>query len=252
MQHQQVLGIDIGGSGIKGAIVDVTTGELLSERTRLVTPQPAVPRAVAETVKELVQQIGWEGKPIGCGFPAIIQRGVAKSAANIDDAWIDTNAAQLLSNATNCPVAILNDADAAGYAEMRFGVGMDEDGLVMLITIGTGLGSAVFMDGQLVPNTEFGHLKYKGDIAENYASNRIRKEHDLSWKEWANRFNGYLHHLERVFTPDLFILGGGISKKYHKFADFLDPEARVIPAKLLNNAGIVGAAMYAHEKLLIA
>ncbi|MFK7933010.1 MAG: polyphosphate--glucose phosphotransferase [Saprospiraceae bacterium] len=250
MQANQVLGIDIGGSGIKGAVVDLNTGELVTERMRLLTPQPAVPKAVAETVKELVKKIGWEGKPIGCGFPAIIQHGVAKSAANIDDAWIGTNAAQLLTKATGCPVAVLNDADAAGFAEMRFGVGMDEDGVAMLITIGTGLGSALFMDGQLVPNTEFGHLKFKGDIAENYASNRIRKEHDLSWQEWGNRFNVYLKHLERLFTPDLIILGGGVSKKHEKFSKYIDAEARVIPAKLLNNAGIVGAAMYAHEKLI--
>lgn len=248
MQENHVLGIDIGGSGIKGAVVNIKTGELITERTRIVTPQPAVPQAVADTVAELVQQIGWEGGPIGCGFPAIIKKGVAKSAANIDDAWIGTNAEKLFSKITGCPVAVLNDADAAGYAEMRFGVGMEEEGLVMLITIGTGLGSALFMDGHLVPNTEFGHLKFKGDIAEKYAANSARKLHELSWKEWGNRFNSYLKHLERLFTPDLFILGGGSSKKYEKFANCINTDARVIPAKLLNNAGIVGAAMYAHER----
>lgn len=248
MQENYVLGVDIGGSGIKGAIVDVKTGKLVTERLRLLTPQPAVPHAVADTVATLVEQIGWEGNSIGCGFPAIIKKGIAKSAANIDDAWIDTNTETLITQATGCSIAVLNDADAAGYAEMRFGVGMEEDGLVMLITIGTGLGSALFMNGHLVPNTEFGHLKFKGDIAEKYASNNARKLHELTWVEWGNRFNAYLKHLERIFTPDLFILGGGASKKYEKFSNCINTNARVMPAKLLNNAGIVGAAMYAYER----
>ena len=246
--QDHVLGIDIGGSGIKGAIVNIKTGKLVTERTRLLTPKPAVPQAVAETVRELVQLIGWSEGPIGCGFPAIVKKGTAKSAANIDDAWIGTNAEKLFKKATGCPVAVLNDADAAGYAEMRFGVGMEEEGVVILITIGTGLGSAVFLDGELVPNTELGHIKFKGDIAERYASNRARKIHELSWTEWGNRFNSYLKHLERVFTPDLIILGGGSSKKYDLYVDCIKTNARVIPAKLLNNAGIVGAAMYAHER----
>ncbi|MEL7021277.1 MAG: ROK family protein [Bacteroidota bacterium] len=248
MQQQQILGIDIGGSGIKGAIVEVATGQLLTERIRLETPQPATPTAVAATVSKLTDQLEWYNKPIGCGFPAIIQRGYARSAANVDDSWLETGVHQLLTHATACPVSVLNDADAAGYAEMKFGVGKNEMGTVLLITIGTGLGSALFVDGQLVPNTELGHLKLSGDIAENYASNRVRKIEELSWKEWGSRFNIYLQHLERLFTPDLFILGGGSSKKYEKFAKYLTTSARIAPAELLNNAGIVGAALYAYEQ----
>lgn len=247
MQDNTVLGVDIGGSGIKGAIVDIYTGELKSERLRLETPQPASPSAVAKVFAELIDKFDWKNQPIGCGFPAIMKNGVAYTAANVDDAWIGTNAEKIFSEATQCPVTVINDADAAGIAEMRFGVGMDEQGVVFLLTIGSGIGSAMFIDGQLVPNTELGHLFFKGQIAELYTSNKTRKESKLSWSEWGQRFNAYLKHLERLFTPDLFILGGGGSKKYEKYVGTLNNKSRVIPAQLLNNAGIVGAAMHAYE-----
>ncbi len=248
MQEGVTLGIDIGGTGIKGALVDCEKGTLITERYRLETPQPANPESVAYTVNELVQHFNWKGQ-IGCGFPAIVKHGVANSAANIDDAWIGINAESLLSKITSCPVVVLNDADAAGMAELKHGVGRSREGVVMMITIGSGLGSAMFVNGNLVPNTELGHLYLKGQeqVAEKYCSNNARKKEGLGWSEWAARFSQYLCHLERLYTPDLFILGGGGSKKFEKFSDYLDVSTKVLPAKLLNNAGIIGAAMYAHE-----
>ena len=238
----KVLGIDIGGSGIKGAPVDIRSGKMLAERYRIPTPKPAKPRAVAKTVKELVQHFDWSG-PIGVGFPAVIQHGVARTAANIDKAWIGTNAISLLEDTTDCPVKVVNDADAAGLAEVTFGGGKGKSGLIILLTIGTGIGSALVKDGDLIPNTEFGHLKFKGGIAEHYAADSARKKFDLSWKEWAKRFDEYLNHVYKLFYPDLFILGGGASKKFDKFEEQLTVPTKVVPAKLLNQAGIVGAAL---------
>ena len=251
MDQNKVLGIDVGGSGIKGAIVDVKTGELLSERFRLETPQPSFPKVVAETVKKLVDHFEWTG-PIGCGFPSIIKKGTALTAANIHKEWIGTNVEKLFAKATKCEVHVLNDADAAGMAEMSIGDAKMKKGTVILITIGTGLGSAVFLDGKLVPNSEFGHFYLKGHdtIAEKHASNAARKRNKLSWDEWGVRFNEYLNHLELLLSPDLFILGGGACKKMEKFEHQLKIDAKVIPAKLQNNAGIVGAAAYAYEKSL--
>ncbi len=186
----QALGIDIGGSGIKGAIVDVDTGELQSERLRITTPTPSTPEAVAAAVAELVKQLDWHG-PIGCGFPAIIRAGVAKSAANIDPSWIDIDVAQILQETTGCPCLVINDADAAGLAEMRFGSGKGRTGAVIIITIGTGLGSAFFIDGKLYPNTELGHLRLKNGPAERYASAAVRKNEDLTWKIWSKRLNKF-------------------------------------------------------------
>jgi len=244
----QILGIDIGGTGIKGAIVETTTGELVSERIRLLTPKPATPQAVATTLNELVKQFDWHG-PIGCGFPATVQHGIARTASNIDKSWINTDAAKLFSKTSNCPCFVVNDADAAGVAEMKFGAGKDNNDVVVLITIGTGLGSAVFTGGQLLPNTELGHLQLEGMVAEHYASATAREVNELSWKRWGKRFNQYLQRLEFLLSPDLIILGGGASKKFDKFKEKLETRAPVIPAQSLNQAGIVGAALYAESSL---
>lgn len=244
----KVLGIDVGGSGIKGAIVDIKKGELITERHRIPTPQPATPKAVSRTVRKLTEHFEWKG-PIGSGFPAAIQNGVSKTASNIDKSWIGVNVEKLFADATNCPVKVVNDADAAGLAEVTFGGGKDQDGLIVLLTLGTGIGSALIIDGKLVPNTEFGHLKFKGGIAEHYAADSVRKRKDLSWKEWGKRLNEYLHHVNRICYPDLIILGGGASKKFEKFEDEIDAPVKIRPAELLNQAGIVGAAL-AGKKLL--
>jgi polyphosphate glucokinase len=241
----QALGIDIGGSGIKGAIVDLEKGEFVGERHRIETPQPSVPSAVAGVVKQLVQQFDWKG-PIGCTFPAIVRNGVTRTAANVDKSWIGTNAQALFEEATGHPVRILNDADAAGIAEMTLGAGRDRSqGLVMVLTFGTGIGSAIFFDGKLLPNSEFGHvpMPMKGIIAEHYCSERVRKGEDLKWDEWAKRTNNYLALLELLLSPDLFIIAGGISKKSEKWLALLKTSAAIMPAQLLNDAGIIGAAM---------
>lgn len=241
----EILGIDIGGSGIKGAVVDVTTGELLTERFRLPTPQPSRPEDVAAVVGEIARHFEWTG-PIGCTFPAVIRNGVAYTAANVDKAWIGTDARRLFSQATGCPVTVINDADAAGIAEMVFGAGKDRPGVVIMLTIGTGIGSALFVDGHLAPNTELGHIEIDGVDAEEIASDRVRKEKDLSWKKWAKRLNKYLQRVEFLLSPDLLILGGGVSKKFEKFAPYLETQAPVVPAEMRNNAGIIGAALAAH------
>ncbi len=236
-----ILGIDIGGSGIKGALVDVKKGELVTERHRIPTPQPAVPEAVADVVAQIVTHFQWQG-PIGCTFPAIIKDGCMYSAANVHDSWIGTNGQALFEEKTGCSVKVLNDADAAGFAEMIFGAGQDQSGVVIILTLGTGIGSAVFIDGVLVPNTELGHLELDGYDAETRAAESVRKAEDLGWKKWGKRVNAYLHHVEFLFSPNLFIIGGGVSKKYEKFFPHLDVQAPVVPATLLNEAGIIGAA----------
>ena len=236
-----ILGIDIGGSGIKGAPVDLDRGTLAAERLRIPTPQPATPDAVAETVLELTRHFSWTGA-IGCGLPAAVQNGIARTAANIDPGWIGIDAGKLLSEKTGCHVSVINDADAAGIAEMRFGAGRGRNGTVLMVTVGTGLGSALFRDGHLVPNTELGHILINGRIAEKYASAATRKELGLTYQKWAKRFNLYLHRLEALFWPDLFIIGGGISKKHEKFFPYLSLGTELLPAELRNEAGIVGAA----------
>jgi polyphosphate glucokinase len=242
------LGIDIGGSGIKGAPVDLDSGELLQQRLRIPTPQPATPQAVATTVAEIARHFNWAG-PIGCGLPAAVRNGIACTAANIDATWLGTDSRDLLAKATGCPVTVLNDADAAGLAEMRFGAGYGQAGTVLLVTVGTGLGTALFRDGQLIPNTELGHLLLNGEVAEEYASAAVRDRLALSYKKWAKRFDLYLKHLERLFWPDLFIIGGGISKKHDKFFPHLTIETEIFPARLRNEAGIVGAALAAERTL---
>lgn len=239
-----ILGIDIGGSGIKGAVVNTSSGELISERHRIETPQPVTPQAVAQTVRQLVAQFEWKGS-IGFGFPAAIQHGVARTAANIDKLWIGTDVRYLFHEATGCPVKVINDADAAGLAESAFGAGQGRKGLILVLTIGTGIGSALINHGVLIPNTELGHLRFMGGIAEHYASDAVRRQEDLSWDQWGDRLNEFLHHVASLFYPDLILLGGGVSKKFHKYQHQLDLTVPVVPASLLNQAGIVGAALAA-------
>ena len=239
-----ILGIDIGGSGIKGAPVDLNQGVLAAERLRIATPQPATPDAVADTVGRIIRHFNWTG-PVGCGLPSVVQNGVARTAANIDSSWIGTDVRTLLSQRTGCPITVINDADAAGIAEMRFGAGRGRNGTILMVTVGTGLGTALFRDGTLVPNTELGHLLLNGKVAEKYASAAAREDLGLSYKTWAKRLDLYLHQLQSLFWPDLFILGGGISKKHEKFFPFLTIETEFLPAVLRNQAGIVGAALAA-------
>lgn len=232
---------------MKGAIVDVRSGELTSERIKLSTPQPATPEAMIEPFLDLIKMQDWEGL-VGCGFPAILKNGVAYSASNIDKQWIGQNVEEWFAGPSKCRVKAINDADAAGIAEYYFGAGKDSTGAILLITIGSGLGTALIYNGQIVPNTEFGHVFLEGhrEVAEKYASNNARKAADLSWEEWGKRFNEYLHHLERLLSPDQIILGGGISKKFELYKQFLNPQTEVVPASLLNNAGIAGAAWHAY------
>jgi polyphosphate glucokinase len=239
-----VFGLDVGGSGIKGAPVDTTTGKLLTERFRIPTPQPATPDAVIATAAEVVAHFAWRG-PIGCGFPAVVKAGVVQTAANIDPSWIGRNLASDLSAALGQPVGAINDADAAGMAEMRWGAGRGVDGVVLMVTLGTGIGTALFVKGQLVPNTELGHIEIKGKEAEKRAADRVREQKALSWKEYAERVDEYLDTMERLLWPDLIIIGGGVSKDADKFFPRLTARATVVPAQMLNNAGIAGGALAA-------
>jgi len=238
-----VLGIDIGGTGIKGAPVDTRSGQLLADRHRILTPRPATPEAVTGVVAELAKFFEWTG-PSGATFPAIVKQGVAYSAANVDKGWIGTDAAKVFSDAIGGDVTVVNDADAAGLAEVAFGAGKGRDGVVIMVTLGTGIGSALFIDGVLVPNTELGHLKMGKKDAERRAAESVREEQDLSWKQWSGRVEEYLIMVEALFSPDLFIIGGGISKKSDKFLPHLESvQTEIVPAQLLNEAGIVGAAL---------
>ena len=241
----QALGIDIGGSGIKAAPVDVDTGKLIAERQKIATPRPAVPDAIADVVKQLTTSFKWSG-PIGITFPGVVIDGVIRTAANLDPAWIGTDASSLFGKATGHSVRVLNDADAAGIAEMTFGAGVGEKGTVLMLTFGTGIGSALFTGGLLVPNTEFGHVEIHGQDAETRASEHAKDLHDLSWGKWAGRVDEYLKHMEATLSPQLIIVGGGISRQSAKWVPLLTGiSARIVPADMLNNAGIVGAAMAA-------
>ncbi len=241
----QVLGIDIGGSGIKGAPVEVHKGKLLAKRVRLATPDPATAKKVTQMVYDIVQYFDWHGK-IGVGFPGIVRDGHILTAANMHESWVNVNAEQLFAKSTQCACKLINDADAAGLAEMRYGAGQGRKGKVILLTFGTGIGSALFLDGKLVSNTEFGHLQLRGKIAEARASDRARAEKRLSWKNWGKRVAEYLAHLELLFSPDLFIMGGGVSKDFDLFIKSLKRiNTEIIPAQHGNTAGIVGAAIAA-------
>jgi len=238
------LGVDVGGSGIKGAIVELETGTLVGTRRKLATPQPATPPAVAATVARLAARLEWSG-PLGCALPAVVQHGVVRTAANIDPSWVGTDGAALISAATGAPITLLNDADAAGIAEMRLGAGRERAGVVLLLTFGTGIGSALFVDGRLVPNTELGHLVMWGGSAERRAAASARTAEDLSWAKWARRVDKYLAHVERLFSPDLLIVGGGVSRVHQKWLPLLHTRAEIVPARFRNNAGIIGAALAA-------
>ena len=240
----QVLGIDVGGSGIKGAPVDTETGQLLKERIRIKTPKGAEPEPVAKVVAEIAQSFAWKG-PIGIGFPAPIKGGVTMMAANVSQKWVGLNADDLFTKITGCDCHMINDADAAGLAEMKFGAGRGQPGTVILLTLGTGIGSAIFYQGRLLPNTEFGHMEMKGQDAEWRASDAARQREDLSWKKYAKRLNKYLAAMQKLFWPDLFIIGGGISKYSEKYIPLLTIETPIITAQFLNEAGIVGAALAA-------
>jgi len=244
----EILGIDIGGSGIKGAPVDVTTGTFLKERFKVSTPVPSMPDAVAAAVRTVAAEFGWSG-PAGITFPGVVQRGVIRTAHNLDPAWLGVDGRDLFTTAAGLEdVHVLNDADAAGQAEMTFGAGVGEQGTVVMLTFGTGIGSALFTRGVLVPNTEFGHIEIRGKDAEKRASSRAKELHDLDWQHWAGRVDEYMSHLEALLWPDLFIVGGGVSRKSGKFLPLLDHlRTRVVPAALHNDAGIIGAAHAAAE-----
>ncbi|MCF3172467.1 ROK family protein [Streptomyces sioyaensis] len=247
----KVFGVDIGGSGIKGAPVDLERGELAEERYKVLTPHPATPEAVADGVKQVVDHFEWAG-PVGATFPGVVTEGTTRTAANVDKAWIGTDAGALLTSRLSrglggSQVTLLNDADAAGLAEMRYGAGRGRAGTVILLTLGTGIGSAVFTDGRLVPNTELGHLELHGHDAEKRASTKAKEDEALSWQHWAHRVQKYLAHVEMLFSPELFVIGGGVSRKAEKFLPLIEGiRAEIVPAQLQNNAGIVGAAMAAH------
>ncbi len=241
-----LLGIDIGGTGIKGAPVDAVTGALVAERFRIPTPQPATPEAVADVVGEIARQFEWKAAA-GATFPAVVKDGVTLTAANVDKSWIGTDAATLFAKAVGSPVTVLNDADAAGLAEIEFGAGKGHRGVVIMTTLGTGIGSALFVDGTLVPNTELGHLEVHGTDAESRASDAAREREDMSWNKWAKRLTEYYGVLEGLLSPDLIIVGGGVSKKSIKFLSLIETRAEIVPAQLLNEAGIVGAAVAAHR-----
>lgn len=242
-----MLGIDVGASGVKGAIVDINKGELIKPRVRIEMPQQSTPENVAKVVKQLIDSFDYKGT-VGVGFPSVVQNGIAQSAANLDKSWVGCNIETTFAAATGNKIVALNDADAAGLAEMRFGIGKDVKGTVVLITIGTGLGSAVFTDGHLVRNTELGHILLKnGMVAEKYAADSVKKKEDLSWKKWGSRFNEYLELVEFYMRPNLIILGGGSSKYFEEYKHKITIKTTVTPAQTLNYAGIIGAAVYAAE-----
>jgi len=238
----QVFGVDVGGTGIKAAVVDTVEGKLISEKIKYATPEPKDPPAILATIKRLVEAHDWPG-PIACGFPAIIHDGVCKSAANIHKDWIGYPVENYLSEHLGTSVKVVNDADAAGLAEMKFGEGKGKSGTVITLTLGTGIGSGMFSDGHLVRNTELGHLLMWGESAELKVSNRARERESLTWHEWGNRLSDYLNHVSFLFTPSLIILGGGVSKHFSEYESYLDVDCEIVPAAMKNNAGIVGAAL---------
>ncbi len=242
------FGIDFGGSGIKGAPVDLEQGDFAEERVRIDTPQPATPDAVARVFVELLGHFDDSDGPVGVTVPGVVRRGVVRSAANIDKHWIGEDADRLFTEATGRDVHVVNDADAAGLAEVRYGAAKGRQGLVIMTTLGTGIGSALVYDGVLVPNSELGHLEIDGHDAEKRAASSVKERQDLSWEEWAERLTTYYRKLEDLFSPELFVVGGGVSKKSDKFLHLIEIDTEIVPATLLNAAGIVGAALYATER----
>lgn len=250
MKSNFVLGIDIGGSGIKGAIVNIKTGEMTTEKYRIATPEESTPEVVVDIVRQIAKKFDWK-EAIGVGFPGVIQHGVVKTAANVDNGWLDVNLEALLEKRTGSKCVAINDADAAGLAEMKYGAGQKNKGVVIMLTVGTGIGCALFTRKKLVPNCEWGHICLPDgvDDAEKWASDAARKNFDLSWEEWMQRLNVYLHYVEEMFWPDLIIIGGGLAKKLEKKGVSFEIRTKTIPAQLLNEAGIIGAAVAA-KKLL--
>lgn len=240
------LGIDIGGSGIKGAPVDLETGEFADERLRIPTPDPSTPEAVAKVVREILDHFDWQDS-FGCTFPAVVQNGVVRTAANVDDSWIGTDAHSLFHEVTGRRPMLVNDADAAGFAETRFGAAKDRSGMIFVATLGTGIGTAIIHNGHLVPNTELGHVELHGHDAESKAAESAREREDLSWKHWAKRLTHYFGHVENLLWPDLIVVGGGVSKKAHKWMPHVKIRTEMVPAELMNRAGIVGAALLASD-----
>ena len=235
------LGIDIGGTGIKGGVVDLETAELVGERYRLLTPDPATPENCAEVIAQILEHFGWDGRT-GIAVPGKIVDSIVRSAYNIDDSWLGVNADEFFTERLGVDCVVINDADAAGLAEMRWGAGQGENGLVIMLTFGTGIGSAMFLGGRMIPNTELGHLELRGTDVENWASANAREEEELSWDEWAARLNEYFEHLELLFSPSLYIVGGGVSKKHEEFLPKIKTRGRMVPARFRNRAGIIGLA----------
>jgi polyphosphate glucokinase len=246
-QPMNVLGIDIGGSAVKGAPVDLKTGRILEERFRVETPDQITPKQMAKAVDQIAKHFKWRG-PIGIGFPGVVMGTTIKTAANVHPDFIDCDFGKLVRDVTRCPVSVVNDADAAGLAEMRFGAGKNKKGTVMLFTLGTGVGSAIFSDGVLLPNTELGHFPHKGRSVEKYVAASVRKQANLSWHQWGKRLSHYLVSMEALFWPDLIILGGGVSARSEKFFHYLKTRAPVVAATFENGAGIVGAALHVPQK----
>ena len=240
---KKILGIDVGATGIKGAIVDTNKGELITPRHKIPTPTGALPADVARVIEELVEHFEWKGKPVGIGFPSVIRNNKVLTASNIDKSWIGMNLVKFLEKESGINATALNDADAAGLAEMTHGQGKNTKGIVILLTLGTGIGSAIFKDGKLLENSELGHLKFKGKIAEKIVANSVREKQDLSWKEYGTVLGEYLDHVYRLFYPDLIILGGGVSKKFEKYSEHFPKHIKIKPAAHQNAAGVIGAAM---------
>ena len=252
MVSTALIGVDVGGSNIKGAVVDVPGGDFVTDRVKRPTPSPATPEAVADVVAEVVEGLSGhpaagDGSPIGVTVPGVVQGGVVRTAANIDRSWIGADADRLLEERLGRPVHVVNDADAAGYAEVAFGAAKGRPGTVLVVTLGTGIGTAMIHEGRLVPNTELGHVEIEGYDAETRAANSVRERDGLGWEEWAGRLTTYFRMLERLLTPDLFVVGGGVSKHAPKFLPLIDVRTELIPAGLLNSAGITGAAVLAAE-----
>jgi polyphosphate glucokinase len=247
------IGVDIGGSGIKGAPVDLATGQLIADRYRILTPQPAIPSAVGAVVADVIRHFKPEaGIPVGVTFPGVVQQGVVRTAANLDPSWVGVNLRGAIRTRARRDVRVMNDADAAGFAEYQYGAAEGRDGVVLMVTLGTGIGTALIADGRLVPNIEMGHLLIDGRDAEDFAAESARDRHGLDWAEWAAHVNRYLQEMERLLWPDLIIIGGGVSKDYEEFLPLLTLRAPVVPAALRNHAGIVGAAAQAAESARIS